>query len=110
VPSTTGVFVNALQPGGNLAGPLWEPSVQVRLALTGTGSLGGISVSGRWSGAFNGTVSGTTNPTGKVTLTADAISEDTLTFTILSVSSGDYDYRPGLNVVNQVTVTRADAN
>jgi hypothetical protein len=104
------VFVTALQPGGDLEGPVWAPSVQVRLSLTGTGSLGGIQVSGRWTGAFTGTVSGTTNPTGKVTLTAPAISEDTLTFTILSVSHADYAYRPELNVVNQATVTRADAN
>ncbi|NNF11200.1 MAG: hypothetical protein HKN74_13045 [Acidimicrobiia bacterium] len=102
--------MTALQPGGDLVEPLWEPAVQVRLALTGAGSLGGIEVTGRWTGAITMTVSGVTNPTGKVTLTAPPISEDTLTFTVLTVVDAAHEYRPELNAVSQITVTRADAD
>ncbi len=104
------MFVNALQSGGDLGDGLWEPSVQVRLALTDAGSLGGIAVTARWTGAFTETVIGITNPTGKVSFSAPAISEDTITFTVLAVEHADYAYRDELNAVTQVTVTRADAN
>lgn len=102
--------MTALQPGGDIVDPLWEPSVQVRLALTGAGSLGGIEVTGRWTGAVTSTVSRTTNPTGKATFSAPPISEDSLTFTVLTVTHADYAYRPELNAVSQITVTRADAD
>lgn len=101
--------MQSLSPGGDLVEPLWEPSVQVRVQLTGEGSRRDIEVIGQWSGAFTGTVTGLTNPTGRVTLTAPAISEDTLTFRVLAVSHSDYAYQPSLNVVTLITVTRADA-
>ena len=103
------MFVTALQPGGDVVDPLWEPSVQVRLGLTGSGRRGGIEVTGRWTGSVTLTVSGTTNPSGKVSLTAPAISEDTLTFTVLGMTHAEYIYRPELNAVSQITVTRAEA-
>ena len=99
-----------MKPGGDLVEPLWEPSVQVRLELTGAGSLRDIEVTGQWSGAFVGTVTGLTNPSGRVTLTAPAISEGNLTFRVVAVSHSEYAYQPSLNVATQITVTRADAN
>jgi hypothetical protein len=110
VPGSVGVFVADLNPGGNVVGALWEPSVQVRLALTGQGSRRDIEVTGQWSGAFTGTVVGSTNPSGRVTLTAPAISADSLTFTVVSVAGSGYVYQPSLNVVTQITVIRGDAN
>jgi len=99
-----------LKPGGTVVEPLWEPSVQVRVALTDPGSLGGVLVTGTWLGAFNGTVSGLTNPAGRITLTAPAISDNALTFTVVSLAHPSYEYRPQLNVMTQRVVTRADAD
>ena len=79
------------------------------MGLTGGGNRRDIEVTGLWSGAFNGTVTGDTNPTGKVTFTAPAISEDTITFRVLTVSHSEYAYQPSLNVITQITVSRADA-
>jgi len=103
------MYVSGLTPGGNLAGPLWEPWVRVRITLTGTGPRRDILVTGRWDGAHTGTVSGLTAPSGRVTLFAPAISADSLTFTIVSVAHPDYSYQPALNLADQVTVNRADA-
>ncbi|MGI9649538.1 MAG: hypothetical protein ACR2OI_13585 [Acidimicrobiia bacterium] len=104
------MYVTSLTPGGNLVEPLWEPSVVVRMSLTGSGPKRDILVTGRWDGAYTGTVSGFTNPSGRVTLTAPAISADSLVFTVTSATHADYVYQPALNVAGQVTVNRTDAS
>lgn len=114
-PTTTTVagplemYISSLVPGGLLGGALWEPSVQVRIALTGTGSRRDIQVTGQWTGAYSATVSGSTAPNGRVTFWAPPIADDSLVFTVTSISHTEYLYNPALDGVTQVTVTRADA-
>jgi hypothetical protein len=103
------MYLSSLLPGGLLSGPLWEPSVQVRIELTGTGSRRDIQVTGQWTGAYSATVSGLTAPNGRLTFWAPPIVEDSLVFTVTSISHPEYVRNPALDAATQVTITRADA-
>lgn len=102
------VHLGALSPSstGNKTG--WRASVTITLHAAGEGAFAGGTVSGNWSGGYNGSSSCTTAADGKCTVTTGTISKrkSSATFTVTNVT-GALTYAPGSNdVSNSVTVPK----
>jgi len=99
-PGGTTVHVADLDGTVNVKGKSgrWEASVSV-LVLDANGSaVGGATVTGNWSGAASGTVSGQTAGDGAVRLsTGNLVSGTQVTFSVTNVAAGGLSYDATLN-------------
>lgn len=79
----------------------WE-AVFTAAILDATGSpVANATVTGSFSGAVSGTVSGVTDANGKVSFSSGNVSgSSTITFTVLSVEHGNFDYDPEANTAD----------
>jgi len=69
-------------------------------------AVGGATVSGSWSGAYNRNVSGSTNSQGKVSFgTSLVVGGGTFTFTVNGVTKGGWTYDPAANFETSDSVT-----
>jgi subtilisin len=69
-------------------------------------AVGGATVSGRWSGAYNRNVSGSTDSQGKVSFrTSFVVGGGTFTFTVNGVTKAGWTYDPAANFETSDSVT-----
>jgi PKD repeat protein len=94
------MFVFAIDMSGKAAGPNRSATAVVTIYQVGDTPVAGATVSGFWSGAYEGTVSGVTDAEGKVTFTSGRVRDPgtvTFTFTVGGVVKSGYVYDETLN-------------
>jgi type 1 fimbria pilin len=87
-------------------GGAWTAQVAVELKATQNWNLSGVLVTGQWTGAHGGVVSGAADGGGNVVFqTPSLVVDESVTFTVLDVSGQPpLVYDPGKNRVNSVTI------
>jgi hypothetical protein len=75
----------------------WEAVVTVRIRDAADDPVAGATVTGDWSGAINGSVSGVTGSSGSLTLRTGSIVGSQATFTVTGVGGTGLTYDPAAN-------------
>ena len=79
--------------------------MNIELDKSGPGSLNNSTVTGQWSGAYGGIVSGETDDDGEIEFeTPGILSAESITFTVLNISNPRFTYDPSQNVATSITI------
>jgi serine protease len=107
--SGTTMHVGDLQGSRELKGRSgrWEAFVTVTIHDAGGNPVANATVTGTWSGAASGTVSGPTGSNGSVTFSSGNITGGTsVTFTVDNVTHNSLTYDPSANTATSITINR----
>ncbi|MBM3471843.1 MAG: hypothetical protein FJX75_01055 [Armatimonadetes bacterium] len=101
------MHVGGITMGLQTRGSFTNATATVSVAEAGGAPVSGVLVAGRWSGVVTGTVSGTTDSSGQVTLSsAKTRSAGTFTFTVDSLSKSGWTYDSAANVKTSDSITK----
>ncbi|AQT67159.1 Alpha-amylase/pullulanase [Anaerohalosphaera lusitana] len=104
---TTEMYVNSIVMGSRNAGPNYWGQATVHIKDDTGANVSGATVYGTWSGAYSGSVSGTTAADGTLFFeTADKVKNGgTFTFTVTDVTVSGKTYNATLNVETSDSIT-----
>ncbi len=100
------LHVGNLTATKTIKGTKWNATVTVTVLDQNNAVVSGVTVTGTWSGAANGTTSCITGSNGTCSMSAQNMTGSSVTFTVTNLVKSGYTYNPSANVVTSITITK----
>ncbi|MEM4217681.1 MAG: S8 family serine peptidase [Candidatus Methanomethylicaceae archaeon] len=103
---TNELHVGNLTATKSIKGSKWSATVTVTVLDQNNMTVSGVTVTGTWSGAANGTTSCITGTSGACSMTASNMTGNSVTFTVTNLVKSGYTYNSAANVATSITITK----